>query len=60
VYKKVFLQNGEIFRNDSIFSVKTLAFNGDSITTGTASGLDTSKLYYLIFTAPSSFSGYIK
>lgn len=49
-----------IFRSGAWFATDVLTLNPNSTTTGTVSGLDSTKLYYLAFSAPSNFSGSVK
>ncbi len=50
----------KIFTENGWFATETLIVNANSTSTGTVSGLNTSTLYYMSFSAPSNFKGYVK
>ena len=50
----------KIFKAGAFFSTDSFTVKAKSTLTGTISGLDKSDLYYLSFSAPSNFSGYVK
>ncbi|WP_455931122.1 hypothetical protein [Priestia aryabhattai] len=50
----------KIISSASLFASKTLTVNPSSTADGTVKDLDKKKLYYISFSAPSNFSGYVK
>ncbi|AJC27109.1 MULTISPECIES: hypothetical protein [Bacillus] len=46
--------------SDWIFATETLTVNANGTATGTIKNLDANALYYLSFSAPSDFSGYVQ
>lgn len=51
----------KVFKKGSLFAVKTIKITKDTKTQfGTIDGLDPNALYYLVFYAPSNFSGHLK
>ncbi|HGE5782754.1 TPA: hypothetical protein ACGGHE_004797 [Bacillus pseudomycoides] len=50
----------KIYEYDAWSATQTLTVNKNSTSTGNIAGLDSSKLYYMSFSAPSDFAGYVK
>lgn len=50
----------KIYKSGAWLSTETLTVNANSTSTGTVSSLSKSELYYMSFSAPSDFSGYVK
>ena len=50
----------KVYEEGAWFATQTLNIDPSSTSTGTISGLDKTKKYYLSFAAPSHFEGYVK
>ena len=50
----------KFYTSDGWFKTKKIVVAGNATLTGTISGLDSDELYYLTFSAPSDFYGYVK
>ncbi|MEG1312456.1 MAG: hypothetical protein RR942_08705 [Romboutsia sp.] len=50
----------KIYTSNGLFASKTLTVNPSSSASGKITGLDSTKKYYISFSASSNFSGYVK